>query len=151
MTNPSRPPRRGPLALVFVLLGLGVLLCALGALRVVQPLLSRPPAGPSLTIVSSLPLTGAPRGQTQLIVNAMRLRVSQAGGKACGGRYRLNYEAWDDGTDAQDGWDAAAETANARQAAADPSVVVYLGPFDSGAARLSIDRKSTRLNSSHSC
>jgi len=50
----------------------------------------------------------------------------------------LRYEAWDDASPAAAGWDPVLETANARRAAADPSVIAYLGPFNSGAARLSI-------------
>src|SRR5579859_180809 len=134
------PPRRSPrrllpwlLVALLALSGLGLL--AAGAVRTLTP---AAPDRPTLTIVSSLPLTGAPRGQTQLIVNAMGLRLDQANRQACGGRYSLSYQPWDDGSEAQDGWDPALETANAHKAAADQSVVVYLGPFDSGAARLSI-------------
>ena len=46
----------------------------------------------TLKIVSSLPLTGSSLTQTQTIVNAMTLRLEQAGGKACGGKYDVVYE-----------------------------------------------------------
>jgi branched-chain amino acid transport system substrate-binding protein len=117
-----------------------LLLCALSALAFVGSRLLTPtlPAGPLLKIVSSLPMTGAARAQTQLIVNAMTLRLDQAGGRACGGKYTVRYEAWDDATEAQDRWDAAIETANANKAAADQRIVAYLGPFNSGAAKFSI-------------
>lgn len=94
--------------------------------------------GATLKIVSSLPMTGASLTQTQTIVNAMQLRVDQAGGKACGGKYTIVYEAWDDASAALGKWDPAVETENANKAAADKSIVAYLGTFNSGAAKLSI-------------
>ncbi|MBK8616569.1 MAG: branched-chain amino acid ABC transporter substrate-binding protein [Anaerolineales bacterium] len=92
----------------------------------------------TLKIVSSLPMTGASLTQTQTIVNAMTLRLEQAGGKACGGKYTVTYEAWDDASAALGKWDPAVETENANKAAADPSIIAYLGTFNSGAAKLSI-------------
>jgi len=94
--------------------------------------------GEALKIVSSLPMTGASLTQTQTMVNAMQLRLEQAGGKACGGKYTVTYEAWDDASAALGKWDPAVETENANKAAADPSIVAYLGTFNSGAAKLSI-------------
>jgi branched-chain amino acid transport system substrate-binding protein len=94
--------------------------------------------GATLKIVSSLPMTGASLTQTQTIVNAMQLRVEQAGGKACGGKYTIVYEPWDDASAALGKWDPAVETENANKAAADKSIVAYLGTFNSGAAKLSI-------------
>ena len=47
--------------------------------------------GATLKIVSSLPLTGSSLTQTQTIVNAMQLRLEQAGGTACGGKYTIAY------------------------------------------------------------
>jgi branched-chain amino acid transport system substrate-binding protein len=94
--------------------------------------------GATLKIVSSLPMTGASLTQTQTIVNAMQLRVEQAGGKACGGKYTITYEPWDDASAALGKRDPAVETENANKAAADKSIVAYLGTFNSGAAKLSI-------------
>ena len=74
--------------------------------------------GETLKIVSSLPMTGASLTQTQTIVNAMQLRLEQAGGKACGGKYTVTYEAWDDASAALGQWDPAIETENANKAAA---------------------------------
>lgn len=94
--------------------------------------------GGTLKIVSSLPMTGSSLTQTQTIVNAMKLRLEQAGGTACGGKYTIAYDAWDDASAALGQWDPAVETENANKAAADPAVVAYLGTFNSGAAKLSI-------------
>lgn len=94
--------------------------------------------GTTLKIVSSLPMTGASLTQTQTIVNAEQLRLEQAGNKACGGKYTLAYEAWDDASAALGKWDPAVETENGNKAAADKSIIAYLGTFNSGAAKLSI-------------
>lgn len=95
-------------------------------------------AAKTLKIVSSLPMTGSSLTQTQTIVNAEELRLAQANNQACGGKYKLAYEAWDDASAAQGQWDPAVETANGNKAAADPSIIAYLGTFNSGAAKLSI-------------
>jgi branched-chain amino acid transport system substrate-binding protein len=92
----------------------------------------------SLKIVSSLPMTGSSLTQTQTIVNAMQLRLEQAKSSACGGKYVIEYESWDDASAALGKWDPAVETENANKASADKSVVAYLGTFNSGAAMLSI-------------
>src|SRR6266498_1364986 len=94
--------------------------------------------GATLKIVSSLPMTGASLTQTQTIVNAEKLRLEQAGNKACGGKYNISYDAWDDASAALGKWDPAVETENANKAAADKSIVAYLGTFNSAAAKLSI-------------
>ncbi|HEY3310158.1 MAG TPA: branched-chain amino acid ABC transporter substrate-binding protein [Anaerolineales bacterium] len=92
----------------------------------------------TLKIVGSEPMTGADLTQTQTIVNAGNLRIEQAKGLACGGKYKLVYEAWDDASAALGKWDPAVETENANKAASDKSVIAYLGTFNSGAAKLSI-------------
>jgi branched-chain amino acid transport system substrate-binding protein len=95
-------------------------------------------AAKTLKIVSSEPMTGSSLTQTQTIVNAEELRLAQANNVACGGKYKLAFEAWDDASAAQGQWDPAVETENANKAAADPTVIAYLGTFNSGAAKLSI-------------
>ena len=95
-------------------------------------------AATTLKIVSSLPMTGSSLTQTQTIVNAEMLRLSQANNSACGGKYTLAYEAWDDASAALGKWDPAVETENANKAAQDKSIIAYLGTFNSGAAKLSI-------------
>ncbi|MBI3738580.1 MAG: branched-chain amino acid ABC transporter substrate-binding protein [Chloroflexi bacterium] len=92
----------------------------------------------TLKIVSSLPMTGASLTQTQTIVNSEQLRLAQANYSACGGKYKISYEAWDDASAALGKWDPAVETENANKAAADKSIIAYLGTFNSGAAKLSI-------------
>jgi branched-chain amino acid transport system substrate-binding protein len=92
----------------------------------------------TLKIVSDEPMTGASLTQTQTIVNAEQLRLAEANNVACGGKYKISFEAWDDASAALGKWDPAVETANANKAAADKSIIAYLGTFNSGAAKLSI-------------
>jgi branched-chain amino acid transport system substrate-binding protein len=94
--------------------------------------------GGTLKIVSSLPMTGSSLTQTKTMVQAEQMRLDEAGSKACGGKYTISYQALDDATAAAGQWDAATETENANKAAADKSVIAYLGTFNSGAAKLSI-------------
>ncbi len=117
-------------ALLSILVAASMLLSACGA--------AAAGGGKTLKIVSSLPMTGSSLTQTQTIVNAEQLRLAQANYQACGGKYKLSYEAWDDASAAQGQWDPAVETENGNKAAADPSVIAYLGTFNSGAAKLSI-------------
>ena len=83
-------------------------------------------------------MTGSSLTQTKTIVQAEQLKLAQVNNKACNGKYTLAYEAMDDATAAAGKWDAATETENANKAAADKSVIAYLGTFNSGAAKLSI-------------
>lgn len=92
----------------------------------------------TLKIVSSLPLTGSARPQSLAIVNGAQLRVEQAKGKACDGKYEIVYESWDDASEALGKWDPELETRNANNAVSDKSVIVYLGTFNSGAAEIAM-------------
>lgn len=89
-------------------------------------------------IVSSLPRTGSAAAQTGTIVNGIRLALEEAGGRA--GAFRVAYEDWDDASPQRGDWDAAVEAANADRAVKDPDVVVYIGTYNSGAAKVSIPK-----------
>lgn len=91
-----------------------------------------------LKIVSSLPLTGSSNLQSTGIANGVKMAIEQAGGKI--GDTALAYEVWDDSSPARGSWDPAAEAANADRAVADPSVVAYIGPYNSGAAKISMPK-----------
>ena len=108
-----------------------------------------PAAGPTaapeaevstVRIYSSLPLTGSSAGQTTTIVNAINLAIEQQtqGGLVCDGKIKIDYVSLDDATAAAGQWDAAKEQENANKAVADPETGVYIGTFNSGAARVSI-------------
>jgi branched-chain amino acid transport system substrate-binding protein len=90
----------------------------------------------SVTIYSSVPLQGASRVQTEALVNGAKLAVEQANNKA--GSVKVVYKSLDDSTAQAGSWTPEAESANARKAAQDSSTAVYLGTFNSGAAKVSI-------------
>lgn len=89
-----------------------------------------------IKIVSSLPRTGSAQGQTDTIVNGIKMAIDEFGGKV--GDLKIEYFDWDDATAAQGQWSAEAEGANAQKAAADPDVMVFIGPYNSGAAKVSM-------------
>ncbi|HEV7666338.1 MAG TPA: branched-chain amino acid ABC transporter substrate-binding protein [Chloroflexota bacterium] len=93
-------------------------------------------AGTTIKIVSSLPRTGSSKGQTDTIVNSFKMALDEAGNKVNGAT--ITYTDMDDATAAKGAWDAAKEAENANQALNDPDVMVYVGTFNSGAAKVSI-------------
>jgi branched-chain amino acid transport system substrate-binding protein len=118
--------------------------CILGSLLVAAssfPLFLFPggaAGGGALKIVSSLPLTGSSLTQTDTIVKSIQLKLKQINNQVCGGKYKVIYESKDDASAALGKWDPEVETENANKAAADKSVIAYIGTFNSGAAALSI-------------
>ncbi|HEY3340777.1 MAG TPA: branched-chain amino acid ABC transporter substrate-binding protein [Anaerolineae bacterium] len=97
------------------------------------------PKGTILKLYSSLPLTGARSEEAKSVVNAITLALDQHtdSGTLCNGLYKITYESLDDATAAKGGWDTLTEQANAYKANADADAMAYIGPLDSGAARVS--------------
>jgi branched-chain amino acid transport system substrate-binding protein len=89
-----------------------------------------------IRIVSSLPRTGAAKAQTDSIVLGFRLAFEEAEWKA--GKFKIEYDDLDDSTAAAGQWTAKAEMQNAERAIKNKDVMVYLGTFNSGAARVSM-------------
>jgi branched-chain amino acid transport system substrate-binding protein len=94
--------------------------------------------GDVIKIISSLPRQGSSKGQTDSVVNSIKLVLEANKNQVCDGKFKLEYTDLDDSTAATGKWDAATETDNANKAVADPAVLVYIGTFNSGAAKLSI-------------
>ncbi len=90
----------------------------------------------TIKIVSSWPLTGQAEKVGTDSVKAVQMAIADHGGAA--GGYAIAYEPLDDATAAKGAWDSAKESENANKAIADPDVMVYLGTFNSGAAKISI-------------
>lgn len=109
-------------------------LAAAGSVALPAVAAARPPG--VVKIVSSLPRTGPAQRQTDSIVNAIQLAIAEVRGTVAG--MRVEYEDADDATAATGRWDAAAEATNARRAVADREVVAYIGPYNSGAAKVSM-------------
>jgi branched-chain amino acid transport system substrate-binding protein len=92
--------------------------------------------GNRIKIISSLPRTGSAQGQTDTIVNGIKMAIEDFNGEVAG--YKIDYEDKDDATAAQGQWDASVEASNAREAAGDPDCMVFIGPYNSGAAKNSM-------------
>lgn len=126
----TRSLMRAVVLLMVTILGVGVACAPRGA---------TPPDGAgeqTIKIVSSLPRTGSAKGQTDTIVNGIKMALEEAGYRV--GDFRIVYEDLDDATAAKGSWDAAKEAENANKAVNDPQVMAYIGTFNSGAAAVSI-------------
>jgi branched-chain amino acid transport system substrate-binding protein len=86
-------------------------------------------------VYSSLPRQGTNTEQTNTLVEQIKKTVD--GQKI--GNFTIKYFDLDDSSAAKNGdWDGAVETANANKAVADPDAMVYIGTYNSGAAKLAI-------------
>ena len=86
-------------------------------------------------VYSSLPLQGTNTPQT--VPMTEQIKATLDGQKI--GDFTIKYTSLDDSSAAQNGnWDGAVEQANANKAANDPDAMIYIGTFNSGAAKLSI-------------
>lgn len=92
----------------------------------------------TIKIVSSLPRTGSANNQTTTIVNGIRLAIEEAGSKV--GAFNIVHEDWDDASPERGNWDPALEAANADKAINDPDAMVFIGPYNSGAAKISMPK-----------
>ncbi len=103
-----------------------------GALRAQSPEVMR--------FYSSFPLTGSSAAQTTSMVNAIQMAIEQRtkNGLICNGKFKIDYVSLDDAIAATGKWDAAKEQENANKAVSDPDAMVYIGTFNSGAAKVSI-------------
>jgi branched-chain amino acid transport system substrate-binding protein len=93
-----------------------------------------------IKIVSSLPRSGSAKGQTDTIVDGIRLALHEVDYKVTAGgkTYTIKYLDLDDATAAAGAWTAEQEISNANLARNDPDVMVYIGTYNSGAAKLSM-------------
>jgi len=92
--------------------------------------------GEAVKIVSDLPLQGSSAGQTETMVNAIKLYLEQIGGKA--GDFTVTYESFDDSTAAKGAWDEATCAANARKYVEDEAILGVIGTFNSGCAKIEV-------------
>jgi branched-chain amino acid transport system substrate-binding protein len=91
----------------------------------------------TIKLYSSWPLTGSYDLLGNDAVQAVKLALEDFGNAA--GGYALEYEALDDGIAANNGgWEAGKESENANKVVADAAAVVYMGTYNSGAAKISI-------------
>jgi branched-chain amino acid transport system substrate-binding protein len=95
-----------------------------------------PAAQKTLRIVSSLPQKGALAQPSKLVVNAIDLAIEQAGHTV--GDWSIEHVTLDDSDDETGDWSRSKEAENASVASRDNSVVAYVGPYNSGAAGVSL-------------
>ena len=89
-----------------------------------------------IKIVSSLPRTGSAQGQTDTIVNGIKMAIDDYNSEVAG--FKIVYDDMDDATASAGKWEPSTEAANARKAVADDDVMVFIGPYNSGAAKVSM-------------
>ena len=90
-----------------------------------------------IKIYSSWPRTGSMEGIGVDAYEAAKLAFADFGNMA--GGFALEYVPLDSGIAANNGgWDPGVESANANQAIADADCMVYMGTYNSGAAKISI-------------
>ena len=103
-----------------------------------QPAACKDKKGTSSTeihVYSSLPRQGTNTEQTNTLVEQIKQVLD--GQKI--GDFTIKYFDLDDSSAANNGdWDGAVEQANANKVVADPDAMVYIGTYNSGAAKLSI-------------
>ena len=92
--------------------------------------------GGQVRIVSSLTRSGSSIGQSDSIVNAITMRLEDAGHRVSG--VPVVYEDLDGGSEERGSWDAAREQANAHYAVGRADVLAYIGTLDTDAAPYSI-------------
>ncbi len=92
--------------------------------------------GEQVRIVSSLTRSGSSIGQSDSIVNAIRMRLEDARQRVSG--VPIVYEDLDGGSRERGSWDAGREQANAHYAAGRTDVLAYIGTLDTDAAPYSI-------------
>lgn len=91
----------------------------------------------TIKIYSSWPLTGSMQGTGGDAVAAAKMALADFGNAA--GGFAIDYEALDDGVAANNGgWEAGKESENANKAINNADAMVYMGTFNSGAAKISI-------------
>jgi len=90
----------------------------------------------TIKIVSSLPHTGNSNAVAGAMRDGIQLALAEAGNKA--GQFTIVYEAMDDASAKKGDWDPEVEAANADKAVKDPNVMVYIGTYNSGAAKISM-------------
>ena len=89
-----------------------------------------------LRLYTSWPMQGAMLPEGTGMKNGVDLAVSEAQGTVAG--YCLEVVNLDDASPQTGKWDGAVEAENANKAIGDPLAVVYIGTYNSGAAKVSI-------------
>lgn len=89
-----------------------------------------------LRIYTSWPMQGAMIPEGTGMKNGVDMAVAEVGGVVAG--YCLEIVNLDDASPQTGKWDGAVEAENANRAVGDPLAIVYIGTYNSGAAKISI-------------
>jgi branched-chain amino acid transport system substrate-binding protein len=89
-----------------------------------------------IKIYASWPMQGAMVPEGTAMLNAAKLALEQAGGKAAG--YQVELVFLDDASPTTGSWDGTIEAENAQKCVNDPACMVYFGTYNSGAAKISM-------------
>jgi branched-chain amino acid transport system substrate-binding protein len=110
----------------------------LGALIAPAAVLAAPSlaSAQTVTVYSSLPLSGASRVSTTAVNDGARQALQQAGGMA-GGR-AVKFVTLNDATRRTGSWTPERASANARRASKDSTAVALIGSFNSGASAITV-------------
>jgi len=131
VTQSSVP--RAPSRKIFIATGVLLLLAVIGTGWYVYGGKGAIEGSQTIRIVGSFPLQKITVGQG--IVNGITLAFEEAHYTA--GKFTIVFDSKDDG-DSSGKWQESIERSNAEAAVADPNTMLYLGPFNSGAAKISI-------------
>ena len=85
----------------------------------------------TIRIYSSVPMNGF-----QSIVHGAQMAFAEANNQA--GSFKIDFVPLNGAREIGGKWDAAVELANARRAVEDPDAMIYIGTYNSGAAKISI-------------
>ncbi|HEV8310613.1 MAG TPA: branched-chain amino acid ABC transporter substrate-binding protein [Methylomirabilota bacterium] len=115
---------------------LGIACLALVVLALAGPSDAQQCPKGKLRIYTSWPMQGAMIPEGTGMKNGVDMAVAEAGGVVAG--YCLEVVNLDDASPLTGKWDGAVEAENANKAVADPLAIVYIGTYNSGAAKVSI-------------
>jgi branched-chain amino acid transport system substrate-binding protein len=89
-----------------------------------------------LRVYTSWPMQGAMLAEGTGMKNGVDMAVGEVGGVVAG--YCLEVVNLDDASPQTGSWDGAVEAENANKAVSDPLAIVYIGTYNSGAAKVSM-------------
>jgi branched-chain amino acid transport system substrate-binding protein len=117
------------------IIGLGVAVLALCAWATGVDAASHCPKG-KIKFYTSWPMQGAMIPESNGMRNGVNMAVAEAGGVVAG--FCIEVVNLDDASPQTGKWDGAVEAENANKAVADKDTMVYIGTYNSGAAKVSI-------------
>jgi len=117
---------------------LGILLSAVLALVAISQMDATAQQCPKgkLRIYTSWPMQGAMIPEGTGMKNGLDMAIAEVGGVVAG--FCLEIVNLDDASPQTGKWDGAVEAENANKAVGDPLAIVYIGTYNSGAAKVSI-------------